>query len=192
MNTKSEPVEKLGIGGIIRRTRKASGRTMKDISDASGVSVANISKIETGKITGGFDTIYKIARGLGVLVTDIIPVDTTESDGLVFSKSEDADVHYTSFYDYFLQANHKNGTLNTYIMLIKNRLVPDRVDWSIHDGEEVIFILSGEIMLHIDDEEPCHLKQHDSACFDSGKRHAFVTISEETAQIISVSTRPPR
>jgi transcriptional regulator with XRE-family HTH domain len=149
MSERGSPVVRaLSIGVNIRRYRTAEGLTLKELAEKSGVSIATISKIENGRISGGFETIYKIARGLGVLVTEIIIDDDT-------------------------------------------RELPDLLDWSIHDGEEVVLVLSGKIDLHRENAEPLRLGTGDSACFDSGRRHCFVSVSERPARILSISTRGP-
>ncbi len=76
-------------------------------------------------------------------------------------------------------------------MVIHTRTVPDRLDWSIHDGEEVIIVLEGAIELHQEGAPPQLLDTGDSACFDSGRRHCFVSVGKGPARIVSVSTRGP-
>ena len=179
------------IGHNIRRYRTAEGLTLRELSERSGVSIATISKVETGKISGGFETIYKIARGLGVLVTEILPSDAAKGELFVVHKRSATDVHPTEIYDYFPQAFQPNGVLNPYVMVVHTRTVPDVRDWSIHPGEEVIFVLAGAIDLHYDGRSPQRMSTGDSACFNSGVRHAFVRASVEPARIFSVSTRGP-
>ncbi len=179
------------IGRTIRRFRLAEGLTLKQLAERSGVSIATISKIENGKISGGFETVYKIARGLGVLVTEIVPPNDPDSQPLTIHRRDPADVHPTSIYDYYPQAFRSKGVLNTYLMEIHARMVPDRRDWSIHAGEEVIFVLQGAIELHLEGRPPTRLEAGDSACFDCGLRHAFVAVGEGSARILSVSTRGP-
>lgn len=184
------PPKALAIGGAIRRFRETRGLTLKALSERSGVSIATISKIENGKITGGFETIYKIARGLGVLVTDIIAGESADPRPVVLHAADRSDLHPTGLYDYLPQASRRSGALNPYIMVINTRTVPQRRDWSIHDGEEVIIVLSGSIDLHVEGEEIAPLGPGDSACFDCGRRHCFVSTGPEPARIVSVSTRP--
>lgn len=185
------PADAIIVGKNIRSWRSANKLTLKELSRLSGVSVATISKIENGKISGGFETIYKIARGLGVLVTEIMLAETSASETVVVHRSNADDNHHTEIYDYFPQAYRRNGKLNPYIMVISIRIAPDKRDWSIHGGEEVIIVLSGAIDLLIEEADPVRLEVGDSACFDSGNRHAFVCISPDDARIISVSTRGP-
>ncbi|MEE8453622.1 MAG: XRE family transcriptional regulator, partial [Limibaculum sp.] len=157
----------------------------------SGVSISTISKIENGKISGGFETIYKLARGLGVLVTEIIDGEAEAREPMVVHRGDRTDVHPTGLYDYYPQAFRHAGALNPYLMVIHTRTVPDRLDWSIHDGEEVIMVLEGAIELHQEGAPPQRLDAGDSACFDSGRRHCFVSTGEGPARIVSVSTRGP-
>lgn len=185
------PADALIVGKNIHNLRSANKLTLKELSRLSGVSVATISKIENGKISGGFETIYKIARGLGVLVTDIMLAETTSCETVVVHRSNADDNHHTEIYDYFPQAYRRNGALNPYIMLISIRAAPDKRDWSIHSGEEVIMVLSGAIDLLIEGAAPVSLEAGDSACFECGNRHAFVCTSPDDARIISVSTRGP-
>ena len=192
MSERNPPTAKaLSIGVNIRRYRMAEGLTLKQLAERSGVSIATISKIENGKISGGFETIYKIARGLAVLVTEIIIDDKADEESLVVHRRDRSDVHRTALYDYFPQAFRRSGTLNPYVMTIHAEDPPHLRDWSIHDGEEVVFVLSGAIELRREGCKPRRLETGDSACFDSGRRHCFVKVSERPAKILSVSTRGP-
>jgi len=179
----------LPVGANIRRFRAESRLTLKDLAERSGVSIATISKIENGKNSGGFETIYKIARGLGVLVTEIIKSERDGGQNFVVHRHDDSDLHPTGIYDYFPQAFRQDGSLNPYVMVIHTHTVPDKRDWSVHSGEEVVFVAAGAIELYQEGRAPARLEAGDSACFDSGIRHAFVCASKLPARIFSVSTR---
>ena len=181
----------LAVGPSIRRYRVAEGLTLAELARRSGVSISTISKIENGKILGGFETIYKLARGLGVLVTEIIDGEAEAREPMVVHRGDRTDVHPTGLYDYYPQAFRHAGALNPYLMVIRTRTVPEHIDWSIHDGEEVIMVLEGAIELHQEGAPPQRLDPGDSACFDSGRRHCFVSVGEGPARIVSVSTRGP-
>ena len=191
MRPLDRPSKGLAVGTGIRRFRVMQGLTLKELAERSGVSIATISKIENGKITGGFETIYKIARGLGVLVTEIIGHPTTSQRPVVRQTADRVDLHPTGLYDYYPQASRSHGALNPYVMVIHTREVPHRRDWSSHDGEEVVIVISGAIDLHVEGEDVTPLRSGDSACFDCGRRHCFVTTGAGPARIVSVSTRRP-
>lgn len=190
MRRPSKP-QALSIGANIRRFRSAESLTLKELAERSGVSIATISKIETGKISGGFETVYKIARGLGILVTEIMTAGAAGAESFVVHRKDRGDVHHTAIYDYFPQAYRRDGVLNPYVMVVNTRAVPDKRDWSIHSGEEVVVVLSGAIDLHYEGQPPRRMTEGDSACFNAGMRHAFVRASRSPARIVSVSTRGP-
>lgn len=179
----------VNIGKKLRQSRIDQKISLVELSKKSGVSFANISKIETGKVSGGFQTIYKIARGLGILVADIMAEDDAQEEKLVLQRCAQIEPHRTVLYDYYPQATRVHGRLNPGIMVIHTREVPNRVDWSNHEGEEVLTVLSGSIDLHFEGREPLRLEQGDSVCFDSGVAHAYVCASEQPAEIFFVSTR---
>lgn len=177
------------IGERLRQSRIDQNISLVELSKKSGVSFANISKIETGKVSGGFQTIYKIARGLGILVTDIMADEDAQEERLVLQRHAEIEPHRTVLYDYYPQASRIHGRLNPGIMVVHTRDVPSRTDWSNHEGEEVLTVLSGSIDLHCEGQEPLRLEQGDSVCFDSGVAHAYVCTSDQPARIFFVSTR---
>ncbi|MEZ5714587.1 MAG: XRE family transcriptional regulator [Paracoccaceae bacterium] len=178
-----------GLGQRIKRQRKSLGMTLSQLSDKSGVSIATISKIENGHINGGFDTVYKVARGLGVLVNDLIDGGNAAQRVMVVQKKTPDPRHPTEYYDYYPQAMRIGGALNPYLMTIKTKDVPPKVDWSNHAGEEFVHVISGAIDLHHDGSPTQRLNQGDSACFDCGPAHCFVCVSDAPAVIVTVSTR---
>ncbi len=177
------------VGGNIRYHRKKAGLTLKELSVLSEVSIGAISKIETGKISGGFESIYKIARALHILVSELIKASNNKCEPAILHKHDSKNFHQTNNYTYFPQAIRTQGSLNGYQMEILNFEVPAASDWSNHDGEELIIVMSGKIELHLEGETCLKLEQGDSACFDCGIRHAFVSVGDSVASIYSVSTR---
>lgn len=178
------------VGAKLRARRLELNLTLVELSAKSGVSFATISKIETGKVHGGFQTIYKIARGLGILVTDLMEDDQLQEIPVVVQRAHEIKPHKTQLYDYYPQAIRVHGRLNSNRMIINTRIVPDPIDWSNHEGEEVVTVLSGAIDLHYAGREPLRLETGDSACFDSAVPHAYVSTSDAAAEVFFVSTRP--
>ena len=63
---------KARIGNRIKELRKSSGIKAKDLADQTGIDAGNLSKIENGQFSVGFDLLSKIARVLGCRV-DLVP-----------------------------------------------------------------------------------------------------------------------
>ena len=61
------------IGQKIRHIRKHKMLTLSTVSLMSGISVSHLSEIERGLVGASLETGYKIARALGVNVSEILP-----------------------------------------------------------------------------------------------------------------------
>lgn len=183
------------LGQRIREVRKKRKLTLKNVSERSGVSIATLSKIENGQAMGNFNTLYKIARGLGVLVVSLIaPEEAAASNGslMTTNKLGTADRHNTNFYDYFVHGSAiATKKMVPLIMQINTTEPPPLKDWSIHDGEEFIYVMEGAIEFHSEIYAAVALEAGESIYFDSGMRHAFVRTSSSTATIISVALSAP-
>ncbi len=56
----------------LRRLRLASGLTQEDLSDATAMGAAEISRLERGGRDPQLHTIVRLARGLGVPVAELL------------------------------------------------------------------------------------------------------------------------
>lgn len=54
------------VGRVIRLRRKELGYTQTEIAEFAGVSQRLISEIERGKPTVAFETVMRVANGLGI------------------------------------------------------------------------------------------------------------------------------
>ncbi|MFJ2026966.1 helix-turn-helix domain-containing protein [Streptomyces sp. NPDC087897] len=67
-----EPLWRDLVGEVLRRERKARGRTLKDVSDASRISVAYLSEVERGRKEASSEVLAAAARALGLTLADIL------------------------------------------------------------------------------------------------------------------------
>lgn len=67
--------ERKRIGNRIKELRQKRGLTAKQLGEFSGIAPCNISRIESGLYSTGFDMLTKIANALGCHV-DLIEEDT--------------------------------------------------------------------------------------------------------------------
>lgn len=165
--------------------------TLSALSESSGVSVATLSRVENGQINGSVDTIFRIARGLGVLFDNLLASPSPGTSGTerrVITTRADAQRFPTEIYDYFVHSRELvRKSMLPLIMRIKTREAPSFLDWSTHGGEEFVLVLRGAIELYTQHYAPARLEVGDSAYFDCLMRHAFVSVGEGDAEILSVS-----
>lgn len=67
------------IGRRVRRIRGEKGLTTEALARLTGIHRPNISRIERGTHTPNFDTIGRLAKGLGVSLTDLVDSDRRRS-----------------------------------------------------------------------------------------------------------------
>lgn len=56
------------IGAAIAASRKACGLTQRELSELSGVTAQNITKIEHGRYNLSVDILYRVCRPLGLKI----------------------------------------------------------------------------------------------------------------------------
>jgi transcriptional regulator with XRE-family HTH domain len=60
------------IGTVLRRLRLAQGRTLQDVADAAGVSMAYLSEVERGRKEVSSELLAVICRALGIALPDLL------------------------------------------------------------------------------------------------------------------------
>ncbi|MBE3639107.1 helix-turn-helix domain-containing protein [Mangrovicoccus algicola] len=177
------------VGRRLRARRKECGWTLGDLSERSGVSVPAISKIEIGQSSPSFDTLMRLIRPLQLNFVEILdpPTESAPSGRLTSTRIGEAERHSTDHYDYEVHSSNLRGKVMVPLkMRIRTHEVPPPDEWSIHRGEEYIYVLSGTLGLHTQHYAPLVLKVGESAYLDSTMRHAFTSEGPEDAEILSI------
>ncbi len=76
------------ISELVQTLRNEAGLSQKQLSEKTGISQANISKIENGHYIPSIDILKRIADALGKrLIVDFIDIDIQEEDwyGIIYS-----------------------------------------------------------------------------------------------------------
>ena len=60
-----------------------------------------------------------------------------------------------------------------------------------HVGEELVYVIEGELDLYTSMYLPVNLKKGDSIYFDSNMGHAYVAVGDQPCRILSVCVAPP-
>jgi transcriptional regulator with XRE-family HTH domain len=59
-------------GGALRRRRQAQSRTLREVADAAGVSLAYLSEVERGRKEPSSEVLAAVCTALGVLLSDVL------------------------------------------------------------------------------------------------------------------------
>jgi transcriptional regulator with XRE-family HTH domain len=177
------------IGPSLGMIRKAKGWTLKQFSDATGVSVATLSKIENDQAGLSFGTVLKIVSSLGMTFEELLSPGAGEGGRgrRAINRAGSGVRLATSQYDYEVFATELVAKrMVPLITRVKARTIADFPRLLGHAGEEWIYVLKGAIEIHTEYYAPVILRQGDSIYIDCGMGHASISIGEEDAELLSV------
>lgn len=166
------------IGDRIRKIRKQQNRTIQDVADACQCSKALLSKIENSKVVPAVATLSKIAHALGVKVSVLMEEGTNGSAAYTIDMLTRPESFITTSQGYSIYAvaphmvNKKMQPL--LIRAAKGQVKPHSVH---HVGEELIYVLEGELKVHVGNVEYL-LKPGESVYFDSINDHGILPVSQ--------------
>jgi transcriptional regulator with XRE-family HTH domain len=181
------------IGARLKEIRRTLDKTLAQVSQASGVSISNLSKIENNQISPSFDIMKRICEGLGLSIEDFVrPGTKSEVSGRKTTTREGEGDFFTSGqYDYRAHASElSHKAMMPLEIRVRARSVDEFDHWSQHRGEEYVYVLSGSIEVHTEHYAPFRLARGESAYFDSSMRHLYVSVSKDDARVLSVSHDP--
>lgn len=182
----------------IKSIRKAKGMTLSDVEANCGVTASTISKIEKGSISPSYANLLRISKGLGVDIVQLISQDSQQSAKTrrSITRSGEGPVHSIGSHDYQLLCTELASKkmlpmLATVHAKSLHEIKPsDPVGENgplfSHEGEEILFVVSGEIILHTEYYTPVRLRQGDCAYIDSTMGHVCIRGSDEEAKIFWV------
>ena len=185
------PPEPLNLGHRVRELRKAKGWTLDQAATEAGLARSTLSKIENGQMSPTYDAVRKLAEGLKITVPQLFtPAAKPHVSGrMAVTKSGTGQSHITTTYEHELLAGGlSRKQMLPYRATIRARSMEDFAGWVRHDGEEFLYVLTGVIRLYTEFYEPVDLRRGDSAYYDATMGHDVISLSEEDATILWVTS----
>jgi transcriptional regulator with XRE-family HTH domain len=186
-----EPPQPLNLGERVRELRRARDWTLEQAARQAGLARSTLSKIENGQMSPTYDALKKLAVGLQISVPQLFtaPRKAQVSGRMAVTRSGEGAAHPTATYEHELLA----GALTKKAMLpyrarIRARRFEEFDGWVRHDGEEFLYVLTGVIRLMTEFYEPVELRRGDSAYYDATMGHNVVSVSDEDATILWVTS----
>ena len=177
-----------GIGIRIRTLREEKGLSLEELSNMTGFDIDFLSDIENHKVQPQLGTIIKLSKALdsafGRLVSgvgDKLYSITRKGDQKIVSRSTSRKGQ-KNMYSYKSLAPEVKGR-HMEALIVQLEVAPDE-EISIHEGEEFIYVLSGEASLKIGDDT-FELEPGDSVYYLSTTPH-LIAAKRDTATILAV------
>ncbi len=184
-------VEPLNLGARVRDLRKARGWTLEQAAAQAGLARSTLSKIENGQMSPTYEALRKLAGGLAVSVPQLFtpPSHTRVTGRLALTRAGDGQAQATATYEHELLAQAlTRKQMLPYRALVRARNIAEFDGWVRHDGEEFLYVLTGMVRLYTEFYEPVDMKRGDSAYYDATMGHNVVSVSQEDATILWVTS----
>lgn len=169
------------LGTIVKRLRQERGWKLSDMSNAVGIPLSTLSKIENDKLTLSYDKLQQFARSLNIPLTALFaePAPTKGAPVVTGRRSlatlDRAIRVSTENYEY----NYFCGELRHRRMIpihtrVTAKTLEEFGDLVRHSGEEFAYVIEGATVLHTEFYEPVTLHEGQGVYIDSTMGHAYL------------------
>ncbi|MBT9245446.1 XRE family transcriptional regulator [Gemmobacter fulvus] len=173
------------LGETIRQTRKRLKLTLRDLSERSGLTVSQLSKLENGKQRISVDLALKIAGVLQVPVTSFLaaPRPMPQARRSITRAGEGTRHETQGLVFEVLCSDFRDKSSLFWNVTVTGRSLDETGGWRSHSGEEFVQVLSGTLELHTRHYEPLVLNTGDSLLFDGEMEHGYVCLGAGPARL---------
>ncbi len=190
-NGTHEVAEPLNLGERVRELRKARSWTLEQAAKEAGLARSTLSKIENGQMSPTYDALKKLAEGLQITVPQLFtpPVRDQINGRMVVTKQGQGAHKPTVTYEHELLAETlTKKTMLPYRARVRARSIEEFDGWVRHDGEEFLYVLTGVVKLYTEFYEPVEMRRGDSAYYDATMGHNVISVSDEDATLLWVTS----
>ncbi len=186
------------LGQHIARLREGKGISREELAKRSRCKVEVIEALEEGHLSPSLAPLLQIARGLGVHLGTLL--DDKPHVGPVIARKDDKESPVVRFsgirvasdsstLEFHPLAYNKAGRHMEPFLIDIHPTVSEDCMFSVHEGEEFIYVLSGKVQVSYGSEMYI-LAPGDSIYYDSTTPHEVRSASEENACILAVIYTP--
>ena len=182
----------IGIGAQLKSIRTRNKLTLKEAANLTNLAPSTLSKIENEQISPTFTVMQKLAIGLNIELPQLFtkPKVVQATGRRDVTIKDQGNYHLTSTYEHeLLCTQFSNKKMMPYKCKVHARSFDDFGEWVRHSGEEYMLVLDGEVQLLTEFYEPVNMVEGDSVYYDAMMGHLVISVSENDAQILWVTTK---
>jgi transcriptional regulator with XRE-family HTH domain len=184
-------LEEVRVGEKIKQLRERKGFSLKEVADATGFSTALLSQMENHLVSPSLGSLIKLAKALEVRVGDFFGETQGEPFAIVRKDERKKISRFASkegvSYGYSYESlgfEKKDRRMEPFIVTLEPAtLKTSKI--SVHEGEEFIFVLEGEMEVILRDHTDI-LYPGDSIYYDSNIPHRVQCHQDKITRILAV------
>ncbi|WNK00927.1 XRE family transcriptional regulator [Thalassospiraceae bacterium LMO-JJ14] len=191
METKSRDGLRQALGERVKRIRRRLGLTLQAAGAQTGLAASTLSKIENGQMSPTYENLVRIATGYHINIEELFAQGTPDiaTARYAITRRGDGRPHSTPEYLYeMLCTSISQKRIIPIFATVKQHEFLGPETLGKHEGEEVVYVLSGKVAVHFEHYEPIVLDEGDCAYFDSTMGHSLISAGEADAKIFWVCT----
>ena len=182
------------VGHKIKGIRESKNISIEEIAERSGLSIEQITSIENDQNLPSLGPLIKIARALGVRLGTFL--DDNDELGPAVCRAEEREQKSSISFsndatdarkhmEYHPLAQQKAGRHMEPFIIEINPTKNQEFNLSAHEGEEFIYVMSGEVEIEYG-KQKYTLKKGDSIFYDSIVKHHVHGAPGKSAKILAV------
>jgi transcriptional regulator with XRE-family HTH domain len=178
----------MNIGPYLKQLRLDKGYTLNEVAAMVEISASFLSQIENMKLSPSLDSLQKLLNFYAVNLSDFFR--QVEQRRVIIVRSEETrafDVSGGAIRLTLLASKLQNNSLETFIVkFLKNSasintaVLPKEVN-----GERIIYILKGSLLISLDNETAVTLTEGDSVNYKSHVPCSIIAAGDEAELLIS-------
>lgn len=164
------------VGPRLRRIRKERGATLAGLSDATGISVSTLSRLESGLRKPSLELLLPIARAHEVALDELVGAPAVRDPRV---RSQPIVRHGRTYWPLTRQP----GGLQAFKVRVPQR--EEEPEPRTHEGYEWAYVMSGRLRLVLGDHDLV-LTAGEAVEFDTRVPHWFGSTGEGPAEFLSL------
>jgi transcriptional regulator with XRE-family HTH domain len=184
-------LEEIRVGEKIKQLREKKGLSLKEVAEATGFSTALLSQMENHLVSPSLGSIIKLAKALELRVGDFFGETQGEPFAIVRKDERKKISRFASkegvSYGYSYESlgfEKRNRRMEPFIVTLEPATLKTSKT-SVHEGEEFIFVLEGEMEVILGDHTDI-LFPGDSIYYDSNIPHRVQCHQDKVTRIVAV------
>ena len=169
------------IGERIKTLRTGQGMTLAELGEKANLSTSYLSQIERDKTSPSLTTLETIAKSLNIGLRTLFETDDEAAFVLRARKETNTPTHRDPVVRQPLMPQIGNPEIEVYRITFHPRSAPEQIEQ--FTGEEIIYMLDGELTISIGDERFV-LTAGDSIHYDALLFHSWKNESSDFCTII--------
>jgi transcriptional regulator with XRE-family HTH domain len=184
-------------GAALKALRLKKGWSLAEVSRRSGLPTSSLSKVENDKMELTLDKLLRVSSALDTDMAHLFTVASSPSESSEpsgrrsITRAGEGKLLESPIGHYrYLAYELLNKQTIPMVIEVTARSLEEFGEFNRHPGEELVFVLEGELDLYTTSYLPVSLKKGDSLYFDSNMGHAYIALGEHPCRILSVCVAP--